>query len=707
MLTNFFPQARKKHRSAKTKKRFIMIQDQAIIHIHGLFSNISYQTNELIMRARGSKNDIKLGECERSHRFSFRIDLRKLISRLQVNEKRMYDFYIRVSVDKEILSEEEIDELPKGAQFIRDKNKSEKVEYCMRLGEFEQMVLKNVELYTYKDQRGLMYVTQKGNISFAFNKEPNTIKRTLIYQIDSKRNVLHIKGKLFTRNSKLLKGTVLLKARGTGKEIEVPFTSHFLKKETEQNYGLNRYQYHVALKLDQINHFGILDEDTYDVYLKLTLHDHKKAKMVRLRKPTYQAKYLANEGYGYHKDRVSVVNPYFTFKKSNLSLEVVHFSKSTFRFLNLVTQWAWLLRKLFARRDVWLIGERTYKAQDTGYHFFRYMRENHPRKKAYYVIDKDSPERANVDKYGNVIYFKTKSHIWKTIMATKVLASHHPNYLYPIRTRKFSSKVHALKVFLQHGVMGTKNMVSNYGKRANGFEADLFLVSSDLEKKMIINDFGYEENEVAVTGLSRFDSLFEGDLPLKRQILIIPTWRDWIGDHLNRFLESEYYKRYNELIHHSRLEQLASNYSFDIIFCLHPNMQKYTPYFKDARVKVINQGEMDVQTLLKESMFMVTDYSSVGFDFSFLQKPVVYYQFDQEKFIGSRPSHLNLERDLPGEMTNQVDDLLDLIEDYAKTDFKMKETYVKRSEKFLKYKDQQSNKRIYEIIQSKKTARQS
>ncbi|MBR8644324.1 hypothetical protein KEH51_05820 [[Brevibacterium] frigoritolerans] len=45
---------------------------------------------------------------------------------------------------------------------------------------------------------------------------------------------------------------------------------------------------------------------------------------------------------------------------------------------------------------------------------------------------------------------------------------------------------------------------------------------------MIVTDFGYNEKEVFTTGLSRFDSLFKDDVLTKRQLLIIPTWRDWI-----------------------------------------------------------------------------------------------------------------------------------------------------------------------------------
>ena len=58
----------------------------------------------------------------------------------------------------------------------------------------------------------------------------------------------------------------------------------------------------------------------------------------------------------------------------------------------------------------------------------------------------------------------------------------------------------------------------------------------------------------------------------------------------------------------------------DIIFCLHPNMQAFVEYFDiPDYIKVIRQGEVDVQLLIKESKLMITDYSSVAFDFSFLE----------------------------------------------------------------------------------------
>src|SRR5690625_7397565 len=175
------------------------------------------------------------------------------------------------------------------------------------------------------------------------------------------------------------------------------------------------------------------------------------------------------------------------------------------------------------------------------------------------------------------------------------------------------------KVFLQHGVIGTKKRNANYGAKEKRFKTDLFLVSSQLEKEIIINELGYEQEEVKITGLSRFDDLFKNDVTETRQVLIIPTWREWLSrDEL--FLESEYYERYQELILNDRLKELSERYNFEVLFCLHTNMQRYAHLFKTDHVTLINQGDIDVQELLKESAMMVTDYSSVAFDFSFLDR---------------------------------------------------------------------------------------
>src|SRR5699024_11848821 len=113
---------------------------------------------------------------------------------------------------------------------------------------------------------------------------------------------------------------------------------------------------------------------------------------------------------------------------------------------------SFFVRLLNKRKNIWLIGERIDKAQDTGYHLFKYIRKNYPNFNAYYVIDKDSSELKNVEPLGNVLYYKSKEHIEKTIAATRIIGSHHPDYLYPLRSDTFKKKVKGGKVFLQHGI---------------------------------------------------------------------------------------------------------------------------------------------------------------------------------------------------------------------------------------------------------------
>src|SRR5690625_3019995 len=130
-------------------------------------------------------------------------------------------------------------------------------------------------------------------------------------------------------------------------------------------------------------------------------------------------------------------------------------------------------------------------------------------------------------------------------------------------------------------------------------------------------------------------------------------------------------------------------------------MQKFSHYFKEAPVRVINQGEIDVQVLLKESSMMITDYSSVAFDFSFLEKPIIYYQFDRRRFIGRKGSHLDLDNDLPGDIVYELDEIIQITEQYAKSNFEMKRENKRRASRFLKYKDQNFSERIFKAIENK------
>ena len=84
---------------------------------------------------------------------------------------------------------------------------------------------------------------------------------------------------------------------------------------------------------------------------------------------------------------------------------------------------------------------------------------------------------------------------------------------------------------------------------------------------------------------------------------------------------------------------------------------------------MIRHGDIAIQDLLLRSMAVITDYTSAAIDFSFLDRPVFYYQFDRTRFLGKRPSHFDLDDELPGEIVATRAELMRALAGAAERDF--------------------------------------
>lgn len=554
------------------------------------------------------------------------------------------------------------------------------------------------------------YVTKKNAIALLVNKElslTHYFKRKVISKIRAKEDSLMIKGKLTTKFFSIKSCTLQIIERGGDKTINFPVK--FSSKNEDDNFSLiKKHDYSCVIKTaDMVSYLETLEKSeelSLDLFFLLELNNTGAPIKVRVGNPRFLTNYFMNgelASYSKSLEKWHSLTPYFTLKGTNLSFTYNLYDKEAYDFFREHKNNWNPIRNIAKNRDIWIIGERSYKAQDNGYHFFKFLRTEHPEVEAYYVIKKDSPERKNVEKFGNIIDFNSKEHFEKVIQAKYICGTHHPDSLYPIRSKEYIKNIRAKKIFLQHGVFGTKNIAPIYAKSVNEFHTDLFITSSQKERQIAISDLGYSPDEVVSTGLSRFESLFKEDIPLKRQLLIIPTWRDWITNN-EIFEKSEYFQRYISLLFNPKLAEFSEKFDMEIIFVLHPNMQDYVGYFEDAPVTILKQGDRDVQDLIKESMLMLTDYSSVAFDFSFLHKPVIYYQFDRNRFLGKFPSHLDLDAELPGYITDNEDKIIEELFRVAKNRFVMDTKYVKRADNFIQQRDENSNRRIYKAIRDLK-----
>ncbi len=100
------------------------------------------------------------------------------------------------------------------------------------------------------------------------------------------------------------------------------------------------------------------------------------------------------------------------------------------------------------------------------------------------------------------------------------------------------------------------------------------------------------------------------------------TWRKQFENDEKTFLDSKYYSTIQDLIKDTRLSDLLEKENLELYMCLHDNMIPYKDKFitTNSRIKIVDKTENSIQELLRECKYLITDYSSVAFDFAYMKK---------------------------------------------------------------------------------------
>lgn len=370
-----------------------------------------------------------------------------------------------------------------------------------------------------------------------------------------------------------------------------------------------------------------------------------------------------------------------------------------------------LLEKRLKAQKIMLVYEKyCYMAEDNGYQFFKYCMENDMEKylnrKIFYVIDKKSPDYQKVKKYDkNVLDFMSVKFIAYMLAAKLLVSSDVRSHAYAWRHRSsiISHVIQKKKhVFLQHGVTAMKKVDNIFGK-SNNSPTNLFIVTSEDEYNIVSKYFGYNKNEIALTGFARWDVL-EDKSQGRREILLMPTWRNWLDDvDSETFRNSDYYKNYMELLNSKRLQKILSENDVHMNFYIHPKFRDYISNFQinGDNIRLIPFGTEPLNELMMQCNMLITDYSSVSWDVYYMKKPVLFYQFDIDMYNQTHGSYMDMEHDLFGDHTLDLEELISLIEENIKNGFQLKPKYEEECKKNFKYMDKNNCKRICMAIKQK------
>ena len=232
----------------------------------------------------------------------------------------------------------------------------------------------------------------------------------------------------------------------------------------------------------------------------------------------------------------------------------------------------------------------------------------------------------------------------------------------------------------------------------NKFSTDIFRSCFAFKDRPILQ-IGYPRNDILINDNSpaKIREYKEKlGLPLdKKIILYAPTWRD------NEYSEKGKYKFASKLDFDKAKEKLSDEYIFIVKYhYLVSDKIDWTPY--KGFVYTFDETK-DIAWLYLVSDMLITDYSSVMFDYSILNRPMLFFAYDLEDYKENlRGFYFDFVNDIPGPISRDTDQLIKDIKEYNEDSWK--EKYKNYHDKFNGIDDGHASQKVIDVI--KKVSRQ-
>ena len=385
------------------------------------------------------------------------------------------------------------------------------------------------------------------------------------------------------------------------------------------------------------------------------------------------------------------------------------FSGKQFDKLPIETVFTSFKQKSTVKSNAWILMDRDNQADDNAEHLYRYISENHPEQDIYFALKKNSSDWKRLEQDGfNLLEFGSSAFESKLKDCEKIISSHVDGYI--THYFKDNSLLDKDYVFLQHGI--TKDDLSGW---LNTKKIACFVTATNPEYHSIVGNttaYKFGKKEVKLTGFPRYDRLLINNNTESKQILIMPTWRSSIvgtyisGTERTRnpdFMKTNYARHWHGFMNHTILKEL-NDQGYQIVFAPHPSIQEYMDEFTVPDfIKIYSYSEGNIQSVFQNTSILITDYSSVAFDVAYLNKAILYYQFDYDEVFSSgnhtyQKGYFDYNRDGFGAVAYNETELLAALKDLVDNQAKVPDLYQTRINKTFQFRDSNNCERVYQAI---------
>jgi CDP-glycerol glycerophosphotransferase (TagB/SpsB family) len=250
-----------------------------------------------------------------------------------------------------------------------------------------------------------------------------------------------------------------------------------------------------------------------------------------------------------------------------------------------------------------------------------------------------------------------------------------------------------IKVNVNHGFEGLKKLPRDY--YAN-IDADVHCASSEKEKDIKVSQCGAHRENVYITGYPRFDQIFRDLNKDIKNILFFPTWRNWLEFTEDEALnQTDYVQSIREFLLNDKLRtHLADN---------HITLY-YKPHYKLKHLKLNELGNSniiflnahdDLTQYIRNADMLITDYSSVTWDFIYNNRKVLFYVFDIEKYKDQQGLYYDVTSESINNYSATAEGISDLVIKYSTVG---SELSSKMALDFFQFRDAKNCQRLLTLI---------
>lgn len=227
----------------------------------------------------------------------------------------------------------------------------------------------------------------------------------------------------------------------------------------------------------------------------------------------------------------------------------------------------------------------------------------------------------------------------------------------------------------------------------NAYSAAIFKSAFWFDKDML--EVGYPRNDILYNKNNEED--IKGlkqklNLPLdKKVILYAPTWRD------DEFYTKGQYRFNLKLDLEKMRQRLGKDYI--IILRMHYfiasqlDISEYEGFAYDL------SSYNDIAEIYLVSDVLITDYSSVFFDYANLKRPILFYTYDLEKYRDTlRGFYIDMEKDVPGPLLKKTDEVIHAIQTIDQVEESYQERYDEFYQRFCHWDDGKASQKTVEKV---------